>query len=148
MSASSIQWAAFYSDCEHEIGQIVNGHLITLTYNLYVTEPIGGPLIQNPIVDETSFPLYEQFKAALENPGFFKDGNITLQIGFVLIADIYRRGIGGFLFAPLPAYKRRSSIWFSESTKRNRYGPLFRATVTWPGGQGASGPRNRWKLYS
>lgn len=30
-----IQWATFYSDCEHEIERIESGHRVTLTYNLY-----------------------------------------------------------------------------------------------------------------
>lgn len=39
-SACIIQWAAFYSDCEHGIKRITEGERITLTYNLYVTESI------------------------------------------------------------------------------------------------------------
>ena len=31
----AVQWAAFYSDCEHEVLEVVSGHRITLTYNLY-----------------------------------------------------------------------------------------------------------------
>lgn len=31
---SSIQWAAFYSDCEHEVFEVKSGHRVTLTYNL------------------------------------------------------------------------------------------------------------------
>ncbi|KAL6069936.1 Fe2OG dioxygenase domain-containing protein [Balamuthia mandrillaris] len=30
-----VKWAAFYSDCEHEILPVTEGHRITLTYNLY-----------------------------------------------------------------------------------------------------------------
>lgn len=33
--APSIHWAAFYSDCEHEIFEVTEGHRLTLTYNLY-----------------------------------------------------------------------------------------------------------------
>jgi hypothetical protein len=33
----SIQWAAFFSDCEHEVLEAMEGHRITLTYNLYWT---------------------------------------------------------------------------------------------------------------
>ncbi|KAJ6016537.1 hypothetical protein N7540_011128 [Penicillium herquei] len=35
LSASHIQWAAFYSDEEHEVGEVTQGHRVTLTYNLY-----------------------------------------------------------------------------------------------------------------
>lgn len=31
----AIKWAAFYSDCEHEVLEVISGHRITLTYNLY-----------------------------------------------------------------------------------------------------------------
>ena len=40
--ADKIQWAAFYSDCEHEVLEVKSGHRITLTYNLYVRERVGG----------------------------------------------------------------------------------------------------------
>jgi len=32
---SCVSWAAFYSDVEHEVLEVANGHRITLTYNLY-----------------------------------------------------------------------------------------------------------------
>ncbi|KAK2757052.1 hypothetical protein FQN54_005021 [Arachnomyces sp. PD_36] len=76
LSSSKIQWAAFYDDSESEIDRVSKGHLVTLTYKLFVSEPIGGPLIQNPIVDVKSFPLHGLFKAALGNPGFLKDGGV------------------------------------------------------------------------
>ncbi|KAF2840820.1 hypothetical protein M501DRAFT_1010024 [Patellaria atrata CBS 101060] len=38
---NAIQWAAFYSDCEHEVMEVKSGHRVTLTYNLYVTPGAG-----------------------------------------------------------------------------------------------------------
>ncbi|KAF2099447.1 hypothetical protein NA57DRAFT_74946 [Rhizodiscina lignyota] len=35
-ASNHIQWAAFYSDCEHEVLEVSSGHRITLTYNLFV----------------------------------------------------------------------------------------------------------------
>lgn len=32
-----VQWAAFYSDCEHEVLEVTAGRRITLTYHLYYT---------------------------------------------------------------------------------------------------------------
>lgn len=32
-----IKWAAFYSDCEHEVHEVTSGHRVTLTYNLFLT---------------------------------------------------------------------------------------------------------------
>ncbi|KAJ5632157.1 hypothetical protein N7490_008496 [Penicillium lividum] len=37
-SANTIQWAAFYSDCEHEIKTVSHGDRITLTYNLFIND--------------------------------------------------------------------------------------------------------------
>ena len=41
---STIEWVAFYSDCEHEVFEVTKGHRITLTYNLYISEQLGGGL--------------------------------------------------------------------------------------------------------
>lgn len=76
-SASTIQWAAFYSDCEHEIMKVTEGDRITLTYNLFVTEPEGGAIPQQSISDPTKLPLYEFMKSLLSEPGFMKDGTVT-----------------------------------------------------------------------
>jgi hypothetical protein len=73
-SASEIQWAAFYSDCEHEIGKTTDGDRITLTYNLYFTEPMGGCIPPMSIVDVKTFPLYRVFMEELIKPTFMKEG--------------------------------------------------------------------------
>lgn len=73
-STSTVQWAAFYSDCEHEIETVTEGHRITLTYNLHVTEAVGLSLLPNPVIDPKSLPLYEYVKGILENPAVLKEG--------------------------------------------------------------------------
>ena len=40
---STVDWAAFYSDCEHEVLEVSKGHRVTLTYNLYVTRKPSIP---------------------------------------------------------------------------------------------------------
>jgi hypothetical protein len=80
LSSSQIQWAAFYSDCEHEITRVSGGHRITLTYNLLITEPIGASLLPNPIVEPSNFPLYVQIKDMLEQPSAFKDGTSCIAL--------------------------------------------------------------------
>lgn len=35
-SSPTIKWAAFYSDCEHEVLEVTEGHRLTPTYNLHV----------------------------------------------------------------------------------------------------------------
>ncbi|KNG90844.1 hypothetical protein ANOM_000988 [Aspergillus nomiae NRRL 13137] len=73
-SEASIQWAAFYSDCEHEIKTITEGDRITLTYNLYVSS--GGENVLHSIIDPKSLPLYGWVKDRLMKPGFLDDGGV------------------------------------------------------------------------
>lgn len=73
-SASIVQWAAFYSDCEHEIMTVTEGERITLTYNLFVVEPDSGSFLQSDIIDPTKMPLYGIMKDLISVPGFMKDG--------------------------------------------------------------------------
>jgi hypothetical protein len=71
---NSIQWAAFYSDCEHEVMEVTEGHRVTLTYNLYVVENMGGVVQTHPTVDATYFPLLESAERLLEDPNFMRNG--------------------------------------------------------------------------
>lgn len=74
-SSATIQWAAFYSDCEHEIKTITHGDRITLTYNLFVTEPVSDVVLSStPIVDPQTLPLHGWMKALLLGPDFMKKG--------------------------------------------------------------------------
>lgn len=75
--SNAIHWAAFYSDCEHEVLAVKTGHRVTITYNLYVTEQIGGIIQLYPTADAALFPLYEGAKQVLGQPGFMKDGKPT-----------------------------------------------------------------------
>jgi hypothetical protein len=76
-SASRIQWAAFYSDCEHEITKVTAGHRITLTYNLYITDPVDpAGVLPSPIVEPASLPLYGQIKRLVDQPAFFPEGKL------------------------------------------------------------------------
>ncbi|KAL4922136.1 hypothetical protein BDW62DRAFT_197372 [Aspergillus aurantiobrunneus] len=74
-SGTIIQWAAFYSDCKHEIETITQGDRITLTYNLYVTEPVGLPS-PTSIVDPKTLPGYGWMKNLLEQGDSMKDGGV------------------------------------------------------------------------
>ncbi|KMU86422.1 hypothetical protein CIHG_04211 [Coccidioides immitis H538.4] len=75
-SLSNIQWAAFYSDCEHEIERVTEGHRVTLTYNLFITEPLGASLLPNPLVDPRTLPLYARMKGLLAQADFMDEGGI------------------------------------------------------------------------
>lgn len=72
--AAAIQWAAFYSYCEHEVLPVTSGHRITLTYNLYMTQQIGVVLQRYPIADPALSPLYEGAKTMLAQPNFMVKG--------------------------------------------------------------------------
>lgn len=74
---SAIHWAAFYSDCEHEVLPVTSGHRITLTYQLYVSEYVGGIInARFPTADPTLYPLFQSVKAMLESPAFMKNGGV------------------------------------------------------------------------
>ncbi|KAI0595483.1 hypothetical protein F4775DRAFT_569220, partial [Biscogniauxia sp. FL1348] len=68
------QWAAFYSDCEHEVLELTEGHRLTLTYNLYVVPGVGQLAGNSPALDVYSLPLYHKVKEALSNPIFMPEG--------------------------------------------------------------------------
>jgi hypothetical protein len=74
--SSTINWAAFYSDCEHEVMPVTSGHRITLTYNLYMTQKIGSVLQHYPTVDHTLSPLHVGVKEMLAQPNFMADGKL------------------------------------------------------------------------
>ncbi|KAH8595823.1 hypothetical protein B0O99DRAFT_671823 [Bisporella sp. PMI_857] len=73
---NQIKLVAFYSDCEHEVLEVTSDHRITLTYNLYVNEHIGGVLRGFPTADPSSYPLFESVKGLLQQPSFLPDGGI------------------------------------------------------------------------
>ena len=73
----AIKWAAFYSDCEHEVLEVASGHRLTLTYNLFVTRGLGH-LAGTSALDPTQLPMYRPLKDALDIPGFLRHGRYNL----------------------------------------------------------------------
>lgn len=71
-----LEWAAFYSDCEHEVHEVTSGHRLTLTYSLYSTRGLGHLAGISAALAPSQLPLYEPLKSALENPGFLSQGRI------------------------------------------------------------------------
>ncbi|KAK4183046.1 putative 2og-fe oxygenase family protein [Podospora australis] len=65
----SIHWAAFYSDCEHEVLPVRSGHRVTLTYNLFAVkpEPIGAE-------NKLDLPLVQYMDSVLKNKDFMPNG--------------------------------------------------------------------------
>jgi hypothetical protein len=74
--SSNIHWAAFYGDCEHEVAQVISGHRITLTYNLFLRRGPGEMAGHSPTLDATQISAYKAAKAALESPAFFPNGAV------------------------------------------------------------------------
>ncbi len=72
-SQQSIQWAAFYGDCEHEVLQVTKGHRITLTYNLYYASI--GKLAQ-PVSDPHRLSLFDIAREMLLQPQFMRQGEL------------------------------------------------------------------------
>ena len=69
-SPTTTQWAAFYSDVEHEVLPVTSGHRFTLTYNLYHTLSACHPVS----LDVTTSPLHKELQAALKTPHFMREG--------------------------------------------------------------------------
>lgn len=70
-----IQWAAFYSDCEHEVLQVTSGHRITLTYNLYASSSMSSSSkVGRGLMDPTKLPLYGILQEPLLRYDFMPDG--------------------------------------------------------------------------
>ncbi|KAI0246402.1 hypothetical protein BJV78DRAFT_1255310 [Lactifluus subvellereus] len=83
---SSVAYAAFFSDVEHEVVPVTSGHRVTLTYNLYFDDnkrPSAKDLVLEPPSapqDENERMFRSAFEALLKNPEFLPDGG-TLGFG-------------------------------------------------------------------
>lgn len=71
-----IQWAAFYSDCEHEVMEVTSGHRITLTYNLYARNISSedAPQAGRGLMDLTQLPQYGILHSLLLQENYMPDG--------------------------------------------------------------------------
>lgn len=74
---AAVQWAAFYSDCEHEVLEVTSGHRITLTYNLFAVRGsgrmTGHSLSPNPL-NPTHLPLFDTIQRTLSQDPFNGQG--------------------------------------------------------------------------
>lgn len=71
-----MKWAAFYSDCEHEVLEVVEGNRITLTYNLYFSTGSGALAGRPSSLKTEEFKLYQDMKEAIANNKFYPRGQI------------------------------------------------------------------------
>lgn len=70
----AIQWAAFYSDCEHEVLEVTAGHRVTLTYNLYLAAGTGLLAGRALTLQPTELPLHHRLQHMLKTAGFLPEG--------------------------------------------------------------------------
>ncbi|THV99086.1 hypothetical protein D6D27_01152 [Aureobasidium pullulans] len=73
----SIQWAAFYSDCSHEVQEVTAGHRITLTYNLYASRGSGLLAGTKHSLDAIHLPIYRPLMNLLGSRSFMPSGGRT-----------------------------------------------------------------------
>lgn len=74
---NTIQWAAFLSDCEHEVLEVTSGHRVTLTYNLYSTSKANAA---SP--DPQQVGLHTALQKLLSNKALCKDGKFRLHLPY------------------------------------------------------------------
>jgi hypothetical protein len=72
----AVQWAAFYSDCEHEVLEVTEGYRITLTYNLYHAPGVGDLAGNSTALDTTSVPLFHYVQEVLKRDDFIPQGTL------------------------------------------------------------------------
>ena len=85
-SSPSLAYVAFYSDIEHEVLKVTSGRRVTVTYNLYLVDPVSRPgvptITPNP---KTVSNLQTTLQGLLKSPEFLPDGG-TLGFG---LAHLY-----------------------------------------------------------
>lgn len=70
----SIRWAAFYSDCQHEVFEVTAGHRLTLTYNLFAVQGAGRLTGVSRTLNPVQLPLFQAIKGTLEQDPFNGQG--------------------------------------------------------------------------
>ena len=68
---STLHWAAFFSDVEHEVLPVIEGYRVTLTYNLSYHCKASDITF-----DVKTYSFYKVLQAALSNPVFMCDGGV------------------------------------------------------------------------
>ena len=69
-----IKWAAFYSDCEHEVMHVSIENRLTLTYNLFPVHGAGRLTGNSLTLDPTRLPLYHAIERMVNQDPFSGNG--------------------------------------------------------------------------
>ena len=72
----AVHWAAFYSDCEHEVREVSQGHRVTLTYSLYYAPGVSDLARCAPAMQATALPLYRKVERVLADATFMPKGGV------------------------------------------------------------------------
>ena len=70
-TSNTLQWAAFFSDVEHEVLPVSEGYRVTLTYNLSYQSKASDSTF-----DVNTYSFYKLLQAALSNPVFMRAGGV------------------------------------------------------------------------
>ena len=70
-TSSTLHWAAFFSDVEHEVLPLSEGYRVTLTYNLSYQSKASDSTF-----DVKTCSFYKLLQATLSNPVFMRDGGV------------------------------------------------------------------------
>ena len=70
-TSSTLHWAAFFSDVEHEVLPVSEGYRVTLTYNLSYQSKASDSTF-----DVKTCSFYKLLQATLSNPVFMRDGGV------------------------------------------------------------------------
>ncbi|KAK3333222.1 hypothetical protein B0T19DRAFT_439999 [Cercophora scortea] len=71
---AALHWAAFYSDCEHEVFEVKSGHRLTLTYNLYAVPGVQDPSLAGCRIEPTKLPLMSRIESMMGDKDFMPQG--------------------------------------------------------------------------
>lgn len=75
-SSDRIEWAAFFSNLEHEVEEVTSGQRVTLTYNLYWHASEKEDQALPPPVTIESLPMYGELKKILGFGGFLPNSGL------------------------------------------------------------------------
>jgi hypothetical protein len=98
-----VQWAAFYSDVDHEVEPVTDGTRVTLIWLLRRTAP-GAPIPREPATTERD--LEAELAAALADRQFLPSGEL---LG-IPCAHLYTAASGRPLFAETLSHARASGL--------------------------------------
>lgn len=75
LNPGTIQWAAFFSDCEHEVLEVTAGHRLTLAYNLFwVSDGPTSMTDRLAVLEPESLHFFGALQKLLACPGFLPNG--------------------------------------------------------------------------